>query len=267
MKETMHMRKQGAVGSLVTSLLLCGALAAPSGAVCTGDCNGNGKVTVDELISMVNIALGNTAISACMPGDADGSGTISVNEIIIGVNSALNGCPVTPTPTPAAGTCGNGVVDFDKGETCDDGNTVEGDTCPANCRIAACTASGATLDADVQFMPPAGTDLAGITVFVRYPDGVVRIPGMANDVSVQNSLTNLPDNGFSTANDLDYALRLVIFTPDSSVLTPGRLATIHFEICTHAAQPQSGDFHCRVESAADTNGDTVNGTTCTVTLP
>ena len=50
-------------------------------------------------------------------------------------------------------------------------------------------------------------------MFVRYPDGVVRIPGMANDSAVQNSLTNLPDNGFSTPNDLDYALRLVDLQP------------------------------------------------------
>jgi cysteine-rich repeat protein len=261
------MKRQSVVRSLALSVVLWRALASPSLAACTGDCNGDGDVTVNELIAMVNIALGNADLSTCAVGDANGSGDLTINEIIAGVNNALNGCTATPTPTPVAGTCGNGVVDFDKGESCDDGNTVEGDACPVNCRIAACTASGSTLAVDVHFTAPAGVDLAGITVFVRYPDGVVRIPGMANDSGVQNSLMNLPDNGFSTANDLDYALRLVIFTPDSSPIAPGRLATIHFERCTNTALPQIGDFQCRVESAADTDSAAVSGAACSVTLP
>jgi cysteine-rich repeat protein len=215
---------------------------------------------------MVNIALGNADLSTCPVGDANGSGDLTINEIIAGVSDALNGCPAPPTPTPVAGICGNGVVDFDKGETCDDGNTVEGDACPVTCRIVACTASGSTLAVDVHFTPPAGVDLAGITAFVRYPDGLVRIPGMANDSAVQNSLTNLPDNGFTTVNDLDYALRLVVFSPDSSPIVPDRLATIRFETCANVAASQVGDFQCRVESAANTNNDTVNGTTCAVAL-
>jgi plastocyanin len=73
--------------------------------LCVGDCDRNGAVTIDELITMVNIALGNTPLSACTAGDADGSGDITINEIIAAVNSALNGCgtPV-PTPTPVTHT-------------------------------------------------------------------------------------------------------------------------------------------------------------------
>ena len=63
--------------------------------VCTGDCDGSGDVTVNELITMVNIALGNAALSACTAGDADGSGDITINEIIAAVNNALNGCVVS----------------------------------------------------------------------------------------------------------------------------------------------------------------------------
>ncbi len=39
----------------------------------------------------------------------------------------------SPTPLPATSTCGNGTVDGD--ETCDDGNTVGGDGCAANCTL------------------------------------------------------------------------------------------------------------------------------------
>jgi hypothetical protein len=60
---------------------------------CIGDCDGNGVVTVDELITMVNVALGGALVSACPIGDADGSGVITVDEIIEAVNFALSSCP------------------------------------------------------------------------------------------------------------------------------------------------------------------------------
>jgi hypothetical protein len=50
-------------------------------------------VTVNELIAMVNIALGNAQLSTCPVGDADGSGDITVNEIITAVGYALSSCP------------------------------------------------------------------------------------------------------------------------------------------------------------------------------
>jgi hypothetical protein len=50
-------------------------------------------VTVRELITMVNIGLGNAAVSTCTAGDANGDGEITVNEIVAGVSAALNGCP------------------------------------------------------------------------------------------------------------------------------------------------------------------------------
>ena len=59
---------------------------------CIGDCNGDGEVPVNELITMVNIALGTANVSSCTAGDADGSGDITINEIVSAVNNALNGC-------------------------------------------------------------------------------------------------------------------------------------------------------------------------------
>ena len=49
---------------------------------------------MNELITMVNIALRNADISTCTAGDANGDGSIEINEIVAGVNNALNGCPV-----------------------------------------------------------------------------------------------------------------------------------------------------------------------------
>jgi hypothetical protein len=61
-------------------------------APCVGDCNDDGSVTVDEILAMVNIALGNVDISECEPGDADHDGQITINEILTAVDKALNGC-------------------------------------------------------------------------------------------------------------------------------------------------------------------------------
>ncbi|MFN8626155.1 MAG: RHS repeat-associated core domain-containing protein [Candidatus Binatia bacterium] len=71
---------------------------------CFGDCDGRGQVSVNELLTMVHVALGNFTTAACIAGDLNKDGTITVDEIVIGVTFALNGCPVpmVPTPTPSA---------------------------------------------------------------------------------------------------------------------------------------------------------------------
>jgi hypothetical protein len=62
-------------------------------ASCAGDCNDDGQVTVDEILTTVDIALGNTLPSECEPGDANHDGQITINEILTAVDNALNGCP------------------------------------------------------------------------------------------------------------------------------------------------------------------------------
>jgi len=58
---------------------------------------------VDEILTMVNIALGNASVSECEPGDANGDTHITVDEILTAVNNALEGCPPAgaPTETPS----------------------------------------------------------------------------------------------------------------------------------------------------------------------
>jgi hypothetical protein len=62
--------------------------------VCAGDCHGNTEVTVDELLTMVNVALGSADVSLCPAGDVNHNGEITIDEILTAVNNALNGCPV-----------------------------------------------------------------------------------------------------------------------------------------------------------------------------
>ncbi len=62
------------------------------GATCAGDCNGDFQVTVDELLTAVNIALGKESVANCTAADFNQDGAITVDEIVAAVNSALNGC-------------------------------------------------------------------------------------------------------------------------------------------------------------------------------
>ena len=59
---------------------------------CVGDCDGSGTVTVSDLITGVNIVLGNRQITSCPAFDADRSGTVTIGELIQGVNNALGSC-------------------------------------------------------------------------------------------------------------------------------------------------------------------------------
>jgi hypothetical protein len=48
---------------------------------------------VDELVKMVNIALGSADLSTCTAGDQNDDKQIIINEIVVAVNNALSGCP------------------------------------------------------------------------------------------------------------------------------------------------------------------------------
>jgi hypothetical protein len=69
---------------------------------CAGDCDADGEVTVNELVTAINIALESSALTACAVVDASGDGSVTVNEVIAAVRSALHGCPQESTPTPTA---------------------------------------------------------------------------------------------------------------------------------------------------------------------
>jgi cysteine-rich repeat protein len=61
-------------------------------AACAGDCGHDGRVSIDELLLAVNIALGLRDIGACAAGDVDANGRITVDELIAAVQHSLSGC-------------------------------------------------------------------------------------------------------------------------------------------------------------------------------
>jgi hypothetical protein len=94
--------------SRFTAACLCVVLLpALTRAAVIGDCDGNGAVTVDELVSGVNIALGLAPLSRCPAFDANGDGMVSIDELVRAVSVAL---APPPTPTPLAQVFDFGVV-------------------------------------------------------------------------------------------------------------------------------------------------------------
>lgn len=65
-------------------------------AACPGDCDGDGVVTVSDVVTVVNIALGTQPLAACPAADAAGDGTVGIGDAILAVQAALNGCPEPP---------------------------------------------------------------------------------------------------------------------------------------------------------------------------
>ena len=84
--------------------LLVGSQAMGQQLPCVGDCNDDGAVAVNELITGVNINLGNRPAADCTAFDTNDDGMVAVNELIQGVNANLQGCVSAPTATPGGDT-------------------------------------------------------------------------------------------------------------------------------------------------------------------
>ena len=64
------------------------------GPACIGDCNADQAVTVDEILTMVNIVLGSAQASACPHGIPSGA-EVDIAVILQAVNDALTNCPAS----------------------------------------------------------------------------------------------------------------------------------------------------------------------------
>ena len=163
--------------------------------------------------------------------------------------------------------CGNHFVD--PGETCDDGNTVDGaptetspfalDGCPANCHKDSCTASTSTLATSITFTGPAGVTIAGLGTLVDYPEGKVTLTSPDTDITKGFGVTSaIDDEGYAFVAE---SLKV------SGLPTP--VLHANFKTCQGAAAASASDFKCTVTDAADDQGNVVPASqmTCAVTIP
>jgi len=63
--------------------------------VCDGDCDGNGRVTVDELVRGVGMALGSLPSDDCPATDSDGNEAVSIDDLMRAIRRTLDGCTAT----------------------------------------------------------------------------------------------------------------------------------------------------------------------------
>ena len=59
---------------------------------CPGDCNLDGKIDINELVTNVEVSLGTAPLAICLTADPNGDGVPSIDEILRAIRGALNGC-------------------------------------------------------------------------------------------------------------------------------------------------------------------------------
>lgn len=86
---------QGSAGVRIAGFVLGLFAALPVAAQpCTGDCNGDRSVDVEELVRGVDIAVHDSAPADCVAFDANDDGRLAVDELVGGLQNALDGCPL-----------------------------------------------------------------------------------------------------------------------------------------------------------------------------
>jgi hypothetical protein len=179
--------------------LASAAYAGVARGACTGDCNDNGAVSINELVLGVNIALGSSALSACPAFDADGLGTVSVSELVAAVNNALRACPATRTPasTSTATAMAENTA------------TVTAQSSPTASITVAAPTNSATVTATATSVPATNTATAVATATAPATDTATAVATVTAQPPTQTAtVTAAPSNtaaatatGIATATD------------------------------------------------------------------
>lgn len=144
-------------------------------------------------------------------------------------------------------------------ETCDDGGNEERDFCPADCIIDACERTEALVQVTVSVSRP---DLAAFEGFLEYPEGKVDLLGTGTAVPAE--VASGPGTATFQPNDYDHAIKLVAF--DLFSFGTPNVAVLRFTACTGAPVPEPQEFPCTVDTASDENLQPLPGVTCGVSI-
>src|SRR5437773_2467584 len=164
---------------------------------------------------------------------------LSVPACLTGSGSISGGDDDT---TPV--TCGNGTVD--SGETCDDGNTANGDGCSATCQMEAVPALTASLDKTTVDTELGKTELVNVTL--------TSVMGFAGAVSITATIVDAqgaPVTGYT-----------VLATPPSVDVPSGGTGTTQISVkiptdATELAPTVKIEFASTVTTPAVTSAFTV----------
>lgn len=199
--------------TMVVTVACCSMEASPALAQgCVGDCNDDGFVTVDEIVTMVNIALGTTPITACPAADPNGDETVTVDEILQAINAALNGCPPTNGCTTALITV---MLDFNPNAAVPAGLTVNVD-----------------YPTEALSIPGSGVD----------PLVIERV----TDVSGTGGFFGASDEDLDSNGTDDRVVTSAVVVGAS--YPPGPFEEVLFDCLEEASLPVAGDFICSLEA-------------------
>lgn len=151
----------------------------------------------------------------------------------------------------AGGTCGDHLLEAD--ETCV--------SCAADCQSGTCS-SGDTQRIAVDFSAPSGVTASAVTIRLAYRTDRVAVAGTGREQAVAQSFKPIADVQTSSANDLGYALRLVLVRGQG--FRDGPLAEVSVHRCSQPPLAPT-DFSCVVEGCAGGAGP-VRRCTCSVRL-
>jgi len=135
---------------------------------CSGDCNLDNRVVVDELVTGVNIALGTRSAQSCPAFDVDANHAVVVNELVLAVDAAVHGCDampgchdssecddgarcLAPGEPRGCGFCQTFESDCERDTDCQEGSictAVKADECP--CEAVRICQPGCGSDADCE---------------------------------------------------------------------------------------------------------------------
>src|SRR5262245_12665385 len=121
----------------------------------------------------------------------------------LAVSFAASHAPVGAQLTdgaPAAGTCGNRLLEAD--ETCEQ--------CAADCAAVACKPAQARASIVVDFMPPESPDITSAVLRIGYRTDKLVMPSTGEDKAVRARIKGATNFAMLLPNDLDYALRVVV---------------------------------------------------------
>ncbi len=95
---------------ILLTLVLTLVNGSPAGAQCTGDCDGDGMVTIAELMRGVALALGQTPAGDCAAYTPCAAAPVCIDGLLAAVGHALaGGCPVPELPALVASTPADGA--------------------------------------------------------------------------------------------------------------------------------------------------------------
>lgn len=89
---TWHVLVRRVIGSGTFQLNVTALVDPRPRAICSGDCDADGAVSVGDLVTGVNALLGHSTASSCASLDANSDGTVMVDELVDAVANALSGC-------------------------------------------------------------------------------------------------------------------------------------------------------------------------------